>query len=111
MKYFSIAALMILVASISACGPGQVFGPTITPTPTSTQTPTNTPTPTNTFTPTLTPTTTTTPTPERLYWECGSNLLKTECPTCTRENEPIGIDGNSLPTGQVFDGGVPGEDV
>jgi tetratricopeptide (TPR) repeat protein len=37
---------------ISGCGPGQLFGPTKTPTPTNTLTPTKTPTPTNTLTPT-----------------------------------------------------------
>jgi len=47
----------------SGCGPGQLLGPTITPTPTSTSTPTPTSTPTATFTPTATATATFTPTP------------------------------------------------
>jgi hypothetical protein len=49
---------------ISSCGPGQLLGPTITPTPTATltATPTFTATPTSTATPTLTPTLTPTPT-------------------------------------------------
>ena len=51
---------------ISGCGPGGLFGPTLTPTPTNTLTPTNTPTPTTsvfTDTPSDTPTPTFTPTP------------------------------------------------
>jgi hypothetical protein len=48
---------------ISGCGPGQLFGPTITPIPTST------PTPTITLTPTKTPTPTETPTPTPLVCE------------------------------------------
>jgi hypothetical protein len=63
MKYISIGALMILFVSISACGPGQLFGPTLTTTPTTTLTPTNTPTLTITATPTNTPTLTATPVP------------------------------------------------
>ena len=49
---------------ISACAPGQLFGPTFTPTSTLTFTPTLTltPTPTFTLTPTFTPTNTATPT-------------------------------------------------
>ena len=48
---------------LSGCGPGQLFGPTITPSPTITNTPTPTLTPTNTSTPTSTPTDTPTSTP------------------------------------------------
>jgi hypothetical protein len=52
---------------LSGCGPGQIFGPTITPkpteTPTSTETSTSTATNTPTFTITCTPTPTNTPTP------------------------------------------------
>ena len=59
---------------ISACGPGQLFGPTITPSPTSTLTPTPTLTPTST--PTSTPTETPTPTPVP--------------PTATPENACVG---------------------
>ena len=59
--------LMIVIGFISlivtACGPGQVFGPTITPPPTITLTPTTTSTPTITPSPTLTSTPTLTPTP------------------------------------------------
>lgn len=53
---FSISTCFIL--SLSACGPGQFLGPTLTSTPT----PTLTPTVTLTSTPTLTPTATLTPT-------------------------------------------------
>jgi hypothetical protein len=64
MKKISIL-LFIIASLISACGPGQLFGPAFTPTPTSTSTPmpTNTPTITPILTPTLIPTTTATPTP------------------------------------------------
>ncbi|MBN1248250.1 MAG: hypothetical protein JXC32_11370 [Anaerolineae bacterium] len=57
-----IAALLLLVAALSACGSGglPVFYPTITPSPT--LTPTETATPTNTLAPTATPTATATPT-------------------------------------------------
>lgn len=48
---------MLMAFSFAACGPGQVFGPTLTPTPT------NTPIPTNTPEPTATPTSTPTPEP------------------------------------------------
>jgi hypothetical protein len=71
-KFFSIVALMILFATISACSPGQLFGPTLTPTPTITPTPTNTPTPTSTATPTNTPTPTATPVPDG---PCDNPLL------------------------------------
>lgn len=58
------AILLVFSIFLSSCGPGQLFGPTITPTPTSTSTPTLTPTNTLTLTPTntLTPTSTNTPT-------------------------------------------------
>lgn len=68
---------------LSSCGPGQLFGPTLTPTPTITPSPTVTPSPTLTLTPTSTltfapsPTFTPTPTvtplpivsPEVIQWE------------------------------------------
>jgi hypothetical protein len=72
MKYLSIVALMILFVSISACSPGQLFGPTLTTTPTTTLTPTNTPTPTKTATLTNTPTLTATPVPNG---PCDNPLL------------------------------------
>jgi hypothetical protein len=48
---------------LASCAPGQLFGPTLTPTSTDTPTPSNTPTPTNTPMPTNTPTPSNTPTP------------------------------------------------
>lgn len=54
---------LILALSISSCGPGELFGPTITPSPTLTFTPTLTPTPTSTLTPTPKPTFTPSRTP------------------------------------------------
>jgi hypothetical protein len=58
-----IAAVVVLITSLvmSGCGPGQLLGPTVTPTPTLTFTPTPTSTSTPTSTPTLTPTITPTP--------------------------------------------------
>jgi len=55
-KKFQVAFVLFLLSSLllAACGPGQVFGPTLTPTPTLTLTPTYTPTPTFTPIPTLT---------------------------------------------------------
>ena len=53
--------VLLLGALVSACGPGQIFGPTLTPTPTITATPTLTQTPTATRT--ATPTRSITPTP------------------------------------------------
>ena len=61
---FNLARFCILVCLsvfLSACGPGQLLGPTLTPTPTVTFTPTVTPTVTPTFTPA--PTFTSTPVP------------------------------------------------
>lgn len=64
MPKFKIVLLLILFNLIlSGCGPGQLFGPTLTPTPSPTSTLTPTPTPTLTPTPTNTPLPTATPTP------------------------------------------------
>ena len=61
-RLFALFSLVLLVTlAVSGCGPGQLLGPTITPSPTTTLTPTLTPTPTST--PTLTPTATPTNTP------------------------------------------------
>ena len=57
----SFTFTLSLCLTITACGPGKLFGPTFTPTPTNTLTPTATPTPTLTFTPSSTPTLTLTP--------------------------------------------------
>jgi len=63
-RFFIVGIILLIITMItSACGPGQLFGPTITTTPTDTLTPTITPTFTATFTPTLTATLTTTQTP------------------------------------------------
>jgi hypothetical protein len=56
--FFILATLLL-----TSCGPGQLFGPTLTPTPTVTSTPTITLTPTPTSTPTATFTITPTSTP------------------------------------------------
>ena len=61
-NFFLISAILIGLLS-TGCGPGQLFGPTITPSPTPTLTPTLTPTITPSPTATLTPTATATPTP------------------------------------------------
>jgi len=57
-RRIAIVTVLAMGLVVSACGPGQLFGPMFTPTPTPTQTPTPTltPTPTNTPTPTLSPT-------------------------------------------------------
>jgi len=104
---------MILITT--ACGPGQVFGPTLTPTPTVTLTPTSTPTatPTPTPTPTHTPTPTITPTPiggrsglllhervcKKRYEPCASKLYTYDINTHRVSSflegyEPVGISPN-----------------
>jgi hypothetical protein len=55
-KFTTIILLLTSGVFFSACGPGQLFGPTLTPTPTNTSTPTLTPTSTVTPSPTITPT-------------------------------------------------------
>lgn len=79
-----LLASIIFVFLLTACQPGQVFGPTITLTPTltSTPTPTNTPTPTLTPTPTMTPTPTFTPT---------ATATATFTPTPTKTRVPVQI--------------------
>ena len=74
-KNMSFLWIILLITSLllSGCGPGQLFGPTLTFTPTDTATPTITPT----LTPTLTPTFTSTPT-----------LTPTLTPTRTRTPTP-----------------------
>ena len=63
--FLMLNVLLINALLLSACGVGQLFGPTPTPTATatSTSTPTLTPLPTSTSTPTRTPTPTETSTP------------------------------------------------
>jgi hypothetical protein len=73
---------ILILLLLTSCGPGQMFGPTITPSPTST--PTFTPTPTPTSTPTFTPTPTPTPTPsvEDVLTEIGFTRDESIEPTC-----------------------------
>ena len=47
-RMLCLAVLLLITLLESACGPGKMFGPTLTPTPTITFTPTNTPLPTDT---------------------------------------------------------------
>ena len=66
-------SLISISVILSACGPGQLLGPTLTPTPTNTLTPTHTPTVTHTHTPTMThtPIPSITPTPISPLREMG----------------------------------------
>ena len=59
----AVTCILVMSVFLSACGPGRLFGPTLTPTPTSTSTPTRTPYPTYTPFPTYTPYPTFTPFP------------------------------------------------
>ena len=65
--YHLMLVPVLLSLLVTSCGPGQLFGPTVTPTSTPTLTPTNTPSPTitpsptSTLTPTVTPSLTPTP--------------------------------------------------
>lgn len=62
MKKKYIWLLLVFILILTSCGPGKLFGPTITPSPTNTSTPTYSPTPTSTSTPTFTTTPTSTAT-------------------------------------------------
>ena len=88
-----IAIFMIVITNLflSSCGPGQLFGPTFTPTPM------NTSTPTLTTTPTLTSTTTPTFTADNL-----NNIVT------PRITNPYGliIDWGNIP---LMPGAIPGE--
>ena len=91
-----LVILLSISLAISACGPGQAFGPTLTPTPTITPTSTSTsipPTQTSSPTPTLTPTNTPTPTP----------TLSFEIPT-PRE-------GRGTIVGRILNAGQPVSDM
>lgn len=63
---------ILVVFLLSACAPGQAFGPTITPSPIMTNTPSPVPTNTPTFTPEPTSTPTLTPTPEPVCYPNAS---------------------------------------
>jgi hypothetical protein len=62
-RTLAIPIILIISLIMSGCQPGQLMGPTITPSPTDTPLPTFTQTNTSTSTPTLTPNPTITPTP------------------------------------------------
>lgn len=61
---------------LTGCGPGQMFGPTLTPTPTLTLTPTETATPLPTDTPTVTPAPTSTSTATSAKQALATALVK-----------------------------------
>ena len=98
-----VISVVIIGLSISGCGAGQLFGPTITPTSTNTLTPTATLTltatlaPTNTSTPTKIPTKTPTQTP---------------LPTATLPIDvPEPQEGMGVVFGQVLKGGMPASNM
>ena len=74
MKKFTI--IIVLALLLTACQPGRVYGPPITPT----STVTNTPTPTSTPLPTLAPTSTSTPIPieGKLFFDMNGSGLQDE---------------------------------
>ena len=88
---FLWAGLVLMALLVSACGPGQFLGPTVTASPTvtltpsPTQTPTETPAPTDTLIPpTATPSPTRTPEPQTLLLRrrCGRDHV-------VNANEPL----------------------
>ncbi len=93
-----VITLCVLSLLVSACGPGQMFGPTLTPTATYTATPTNTltPTATATFTPTLTATPTITPT-------FTPTATATRAPTKTPTLTPTRMPGLGIRTQTMID--------
>lgn len=97
----AIVFILTLSLLISGCGPGQLLGPTITPTLTQTLTPTATLTPTPTAT--LTSTATSTPT-----------IAPTNTPSLT-PTLPIDIPkpqaGKAIVIGQVLKGGIPASNM
>lgn len=94
-----VIALSVLLAG---CGPGQLFGPTLTPTATSTITPTNTPTPTNTLTPTHTSTTTPTST---ITYTPTITATYTLTPIPTQITDDFGVPMALVPAGPFEMGG------
>ena len=105
----TLIVLVVFSFIVSACGPGQVFGPTFTPTPTNTSTPTNTPTIIPTFTSTLTPTqkptstSTTTPTPPPGLGVKASEVVDSFTDLFKFSNIPD-IDGNTAQKGITDEG-------
>ena len=77
-RTFAICSLLLSLC-VSGCGPGQLLGPTLTPTPTGTFTPTPTFTATHTLTPSRTPSPTATST---------ATLTPTSPPTLTATATP-----------------------
>lgn len=94
-RQISVIFVLTMSLLISGCGPGQLFGPAITPTSTKTLMPTATLTPTVTSTPTITPTMTKKPT-------------STPTPTPTLPIDvPMPMEGKGIVVGQVLKGGMP----
>jgi len=89
----AIVVIILVSFLLSACGPGQALGPTLTSTSTNTSTPTatNTPTATSTCTPTATSTSTPTNTP-------------TTTPTATSTSTPTPLPGLGVTTAEAVDG-------
>ena len=97
MKKYFLSFSLVASFILSACGPGQMFGPTVTPTLTSTLTPTFTPTATSTLTATATPTATstltTTPIPTVVKIQGKVYVAKTGA---TIDNALVTLVNNSL---------------
>ena len=91
-----VALTILIVFLLSACAPGQAFGPTITPSPTITNTPSPVPTSTSTLTPEPTSTPTLTPTPEPI---CHPNASVGD-----REDEDIPAHLDLLNVSSTLDG-------
>ena len=108
-----LAVLLSIGLAISACGPGQVFGPTITPTPTLTSTPTITPTlaPSATPTVTFTPTSTLTPTPSCTVqngdWSGDFSDFKVDNCTITSASFTIQANGGGTDTITLIKQSIP----
>lgn len=81
-----IVSMLLLSLWISGCGPGQMWGPTFTPSPTPTFTPTVTVSPT--MTPSRTPTTAATPTATATSTAIPT-FTATATPTVTATRRPV----------------------
>lgn len=91
-----ILFVVTLSFGLSACGPGQMFGPTYTPVPTHTNTPTRTPKPTQTPTPLPTSTPippTSTPAPFSIQ---NGEFEASYKDTCETDVEIISVEGTSF---------------
>jgi len=99
----SVIFVVIIGLSISGCGAGQLFGPTVTPTLTETLIPTATLTPTSTSTSTATNTPTKIP---------SKTPTKTPLPTPTLPIDvPVPQEGKGVVFGQVLKGGLPASNM